>query len=111
MSAALELAAELGHERVLLVQEPAVGLRAVIAIHSTVLGPAVGGTRMRRYPSFDDAIEDALRLGRAMTLKNAYAGLSYGGGKAVIDADPRRRRAPPCSRRTVARSRSSAAAS
>ncbi len=88
MSAALDLAAELGHERVLVVQEPVVGLRAVIAIHSTALGPAVGGTRMRRYPSFDEAIEDALRLGRAMTLKNAYAGLPYGGGKAVIDADP-----------------------
>lgn len=94
MSAALELAAELGHERVLIVQAPGVGLRAVIAIHSTVLGPAVGGTRMRRYSSFDEAIEDALRLGRAMTLKNAYAGLHYGGGKAVIDADPTVEKSP-----------------
>ncbi|MCB9377449.1 MAG: Glu/Leu/Phe/Val dehydrogenase [Holophagales bacterium] len=94
MSRALELAAEHGHERVTLVQEPEVGLRAVLAIHSTALGPAVGGTRMRPYPSFDDAIVDALELSRAMTLKNAYAGLPYGGGKAVIFGEPLAEKTP-----------------
>lgn len=94
MSRALDLAAELGHERVVVVQEPEVGLRAVIAIHSTALGPAVGGTRMRRYASFDDALVDALALGRAMTYKNAYAGLPYGGGKAVIDGEPLAEKTP-----------------
>lgn len=89
-----DLAAELGHERLVLVQEPAVGLRAVIALHSSALGPAVGGTRMRRYPSFDAALEDALRLSHAMTAKCAYAGLAYGGGKAVIDGDPRVAKTP-----------------
>jgi leucine dehydrogenase len=89
-----DLAAELGHERVMLVQEPAVGLRAVIALHSSALGPAVGGTRMRRYPSFADAFEDALRLSHAMTAKCAYAGLAYGGGKAVIDGDPQVAKTP-----------------
>lgn len=89
-----ELAAELGHERVILVQEPAVGLRAVIALHSSALGPAVGGTRMRRYPSFDDAVRDALHLSQAMTAKCAYAGLDLGGGKAVIDGDPQIAKTP-----------------
>jgi len=87
---ALDLAAALGHERVLVIQDPASGLRAVVAIHSSVLGPAVGGTRMRAYPSFDDAVSDALHLSRAMTCKAAYAGLALGGAKAVIDADPGR---------------------
>lgn len=94
MSAPFELAAELGHERVILVQEPAVGLRAVIALHSSALGPAVGGTRMRRYATFDAAIEDALHLSHAMTAKCAYAGLAYGGGKAVIDGDPQFEKTP-----------------
>jgi len=88
MSAALELAAELGHEELILVRDRASGLRAVIAIHDTRLGPAVGGTRMRAYPSLDDAVADALRLSRAMTYKTALAGLACGGGKAVIVGDP-----------------------
>jgi leucine dehydrogenase len=87
---ALDLAAALGHERVLVLNEPECGLRAVVAIHSTALGPAVGGTRMRSYPRFDDAVADALRLARAMTYKAAYAGLAMGGAKAVIDTDPAR---------------------
>lgn len=91
---ALGLARELGHERVLIVQEPAVGLRAVIAIHDTTLGRAVGGTRMRTYASFDDAVEDALRLSHAMTSKAAFAGLPFGGGKAVIFGDPLRDKTP-----------------
>ncbi len=94
MSSVFDLARELGHERVLIVQEPAVGLRAVIAIHDTTLGGAVGGTRMRPYPSFDEAIEDALRLSHAMTSKAAFAGMPYGGGKAVIVGDPLRDKTP-----------------
>ncbi|HLI37191.1 MAG TPA: Glu/Leu/Phe/Val dehydrogenase dimerization domain-containing protein [Streptosporangiaceae bacterium] len=66
------------------------GLRAVIAIHSTALGPATGGTRMWTYPSEQDAIMDALRLARGMTYKYAAAGLDLGGGKAVIIGDPKR---------------------
>ena len=90
----LDLARELGHERVLIVQEPAVGLRAVIAIHDTTLGRAIGGTRMRRYLSFDDAVEDALRLSHAMTSKATFAGMPCGGGKAVIVGDPLRDKTP-----------------
>jgi len=89
-----DLARELGHERVLILQEPAVGLRAVIAIHDTTLGRAIGGTRMRRYAGFDDAVEDALRLSHAMTAKAAFAGMPCGGGKAVIVGDPLREKTP-----------------
>ena len=88
---ALDLAAELGHERVLVVQRPEVGLRAVVAIHDSTLGPAVGGTRLREYASFDAAVVDALGLSRAMTYKAAYAGMPLGGAKAVIDAPPARK--------------------
>jgi len=94
MTSFLDLARELGHERVLLIQEPAVGLRAVIAIHDTTLGGAVGGTRMRSYPAFAAAIEDALRLSCAMTSKAAFAEMPYGGGKAVICGDPLRDKTP-----------------
>lgn len=87
---ALDLAARLGHERLVVVHDRESGLRAAIALHSSVLGPSAGGTRMRPYPSFDEAVVDALRLARAMTCKAAYAGLPFGGAKAVIDADPRR---------------------
>jgi leucine dehydrogenase len=78
-----------GHESVVFCQDRASGLRAVIAIHSTTLGPALGGTRMRRYASEEEALADALRLSRAMSYKNAAAGLGLGGGKAVIIGDPR----------------------
>jgi leucine dehydrogenase len=87
---ALELAREMGHEEVILVQDAAAGLRAVIAIHDTTLGPAVGGTRMRLYPTLDEAMVDALRLSRAMTYKAALAEMPRGGGKAVIFGDPGR---------------------
>lgn len=86
----LRLFESLGHEQVVLVHDRAAGLRAVIAIHDTTLGVAVGGTRMRPYPSFDDAVTDALRLSRAMTYKAVMAGVARGGGKAVIVADPGR---------------------
>ena len=87
---ALDYAESAGHEEVHLLRDAASGLRAVIAVHDTTLGPAVGGTRMRLYPSFDDAVLDALRLARAMTYKSALAEMPYGGGKAVIFGDPGR---------------------
>jgi glutamate dehydrogenase/leucine dehydrogenase len=80
---------EHGHEQVVLVADAASGLRAVIAIHSTALGPALGGIRFWRYPSDEDALCDALALSEAMTWKAALAGLDQGGGKAVVlVADP-----------------------
>jgi len=87
---ALELARELGHQALHFVQDRESGLRAVVAIHDTTLGPATGGTRMRPYPTLDDAAVDALRLSRGMTYKAALAGLRCGGGKGVIVADPGR---------------------
>jgi len=87
---AMELARELGHEEVVCVSDREAGLRAVIAIHDTTLGPAVGGTRMRPYATLDEAITDALWLSRAMTYKAALAGIDRGGGKAVILGDPAR---------------------
>lgn len=73
------------HERVVLVQDADCGLQAVLAIHSTVLGPALGGLRIRRYErGLPEALDDALRLSRAMTLKASAAGLDLGGGKAVL---------------------------
>lgn len=72
------------HELVTLVRDPAAGYTGIIAVHSTALGPAVGGTRLWRYATLDDAVADALRLSRGMSFKNALAGLPFGGGKAVI---------------------------
>jgi valine dehydrogenase (NAD+) len=77
-----------GHEQVVHCQDGATGLRAIVAIHSTVLGPGLGGTRFYPYPDEEAALTDVLRLSRAMTYKNAAAGLDYGGGKAVIIGDP-----------------------
>jgi valine dehydrogenase (NAD+) len=79
-----------GHEQVVFCQDPPSGLRAIIAIYSTALGPALGGTRFYPYPSEDAALADALNLSRAMAYKNALAGLDHGGGKAVIIGDPAR---------------------
>jgi leucine dehydrogenase len=78
-----------GFKKVVLCQNQEVGLRAIIAIHSTDLGPATGGLRMWTYDAEEDAILDALRLARGMTYKYAAAGLNLGGGKAVIMGDPR----------------------
>jgi leucine dehydrogenase len=89
-SRALALLEEIGAEELVFVHDRASGLRAIVAIHDTTLGPAVGGTRMRRYPSLDDAAVDALRLARAMTYKAAMAGLDRGGAKGVIVGDPAR---------------------
>ncbi|GHD84789.1 Leu/Phe/Val dehydrogenase [Streptomyces naganishii] len=77
-----------GHEQVVLCQDRASGLKAVIAIHSTALGPALGGTRFYPYANEEDAVADALNLARGMSYKNAMAGLGHGGGKAVIIGDP-----------------------
>lgn len=79
-----------GHEEVVFCQDADSGLRAIIAVHSTLLGPALGGVRMWPYASTDEALQDVLRLAEAMTYKAAAAGLPLGGGKAVIIGDPRR---------------------
>lgn len=77
-----------GHEQVVFGNDPASGLRCIIAIHSTALGPALGGTRMYPYASEEEALVDVLRLSRGMTYKAACAGLDLGGGKGVIIGDP-----------------------
>jgi len=76
------------HEEVVTISDPATGLRAVIAIHSTVLGPGLGGVRCWDYRDPNEALRDALRLSRGMTYKNALAGLDMGGGKSVILGGP-----------------------
>ena len=76
------------HERVLFCRDEPTGLCAIIAIHSTALGPAAGGTRLWTYASDDDALYDVLRLSQSMSYKNAMAGLKFGGGKAVIMKTP-----------------------
>jgi leucine dehydrogenase len=79
-----------GHEEVVYFNDPSSGLRVIIAIHSTALGPALGGTRFYPYSSEEDALQDVLRLSRGMTYKAAAARLDLGGGKAVIIGDPKR---------------------
>jgi len=83
-----------GHENVVFCHDAASGLRAIIAIHDTRLGPALGGCRMWPYETADAALTDALRLSRGMTYKNALAGLDNGGGKAVIIGDPKTAKTP-----------------
>ncbi|MGC4376491.1 branched-chain amino acid dehydrogenase [Fictibacillus sp. Mic-4] len=78
------------YEQVVFCQDKQSGLKAIIAIHDTTLGPALGGTRMWTYDSEEAALEDALRLARGMTYKNAAAGLNLGGGKTVIIGDPKK---------------------
>ncbi|HEY0656558.1 MAG TPA: Glu/Leu/Phe/Val dehydrogenase dimerization domain-containing protein [Chryseosolibacter sp.] len=78
---------QLGHEQVVFCHDEATGLKAIIAIHNTVLGPALGGTRMWNYATEQEAITDVLRLSRGMTFKAAISGLNLGGGKAVIIGD------------------------
>ena len=84
-----------GHEQVVFCQDKQSGLRAIIAIYSTALGPALGGTRFYPYASEDDALHDVLDLSRGMAYKNALAGLDHGGGKAVIWGDPDRDKSEP----------------
>lgn len=93
--AALEVAAKLDHEEVVLLHDRESGLRGVVAIHDSTFGPGVGGTRMRLYPSFNDAVVDALRLSRAMTYKSTMVEMPYGGAKAVLVGDPSRDKSRP----------------
>ncbi|MBM3425853.1 MAG: Glu/Leu/Phe/Val dehydrogenase, partial [Bacteroidetes bacterium] len=76
------------HEQLVICHDEATGLKALIGIHNTVLGPALGGTRMWPYATEEEAIKDVLRLSRGMSFKNSLAGLNLGGGKAVILGDP-----------------------
>ena len=82
------------HEQVVFVSDDASGLKAIIAIHNSNLGPALGGCRMWPYASEDEAIRDVLRLSRGMTYKSALAGLKLGGGKSVIIGNPRTDKTP-----------------
>src|SRR5271155_2736388 len=83
-----------GHERVVFSHDPVTGLRAIIAVHSTTLGPAAGGCRLWPYASTAEALADVLRLSRGMSYKNALAGLRFGGGKAVIIGETRKGKTP-----------------
>src|SRR5665811_1506128 len=78
----------LGHEQVAFCHDEATGLRAIISIYTTALGPALGGTRFYPYATEQAALQDVLRLSRAMAYKNALGGLDHGGGKGVIIGDP-----------------------
>ncbi|MDC0337960.1 leucine dehydrogenase [Flavobacteriales bacterium] len=89
----------MGHEQVLFCQDREVGLKAIIAIHNTVCGPSLGGTRMWNYASDEEALQDVLRLSRGMTYKNAISGLDLGGGKAVIIGDSRKDKSEALMRR------------
>lgn len=82
------------HEQVVFCNDPSTGLRAIIAIHNTTLGPALGGCRMQPYSSVDEALEDVLRLSKGMTYKCAAADVDFGGGKAVIIGDPKTDKTP-----------------
>jgi len=83
-----------GYEKVVKVTDKTVGLTAVIAIHNTTLGPALGGIRIQPYATFEAALEDALRLSKGMTYKAAVAEVGFGGGKSVIIADPKKDKTP-----------------
>ena len=76
-----------GHEEVVFCHDKDTGLKAIIAIHNTTIGPALGGCRMWTYETDEDALKDVLRLSRGMSYKAAIAGLNLGGGKAVIIGD------------------------
>lgn len=85
-----ELSGTFEHEHVVRCADDESGLRSIIALHSTRLGPGLGGTRFFPFPTEDDALADVLKLSRAMSYKSAAAGLDFGGGKAVVIGDPRR---------------------
>ncbi len=85
-----EVISETKHEQIVFCHNEDAGLRAIIAIHNTILGPALGGTRMWPYATEEEALRDVLRLSRGMTYKAAVSGLNLGGGKAVIIGDPRK---------------------
>lgn len=79
---------QLGHEQIVFCQDKETGLKSIIAIHNTTLGPALGGTRFYNYKNEADALRDVLRLSRGMSYKNSISGIHLGGGKAVIIGDP-----------------------
>ena len=81
-----------GHEEVVYCNDKGTGLKAIIAIHSTTIGPALGGCRMWNYETERDALNDVLRLSRGMSYKAAIAGLNLGGGKAVIIGDSKKKK-------------------
>jgi len=87
------------HEQLLFCNDNATGLKAIIAVHNTILGPALGGTRMWNYANELEALTDVLRLSRGMTYKNAISGLNLGGGKAVIIGDSRKNKSEALFRR------------
>jgi leucine dehydrogenase len=87
------------HEQVVFCQDRSTGLKAIIAVHNTVLGPSLGGTRMWMYKSEEEALKDVLRLSRGMTYKSSLAGLNLGGGKAVIIGDARQHKSEALFRR------------
>lgn len=88
-----------GHEQVVFCHDKDTGLKAIIGIHNTVLGPALGGTRMWNYINEWEALNDVLRLSRGMTYKNSISGLNLGGGKAVIIGDAKTQKTPELMRR------------
>jgi len=83
-----------GYEQVVKVTDSKAGLQAIIAIHDTTLGPALGGIRIQPYATFKDALQDALRLSQGMTYKSAVTDVGFGGGKSVIIADPKKQKTP-----------------
>jgi glutamate dehydrogenase/leucine dehydrogenase len=98
-----DMIAARGHEQVVFFADAAVGLRGIIAVHSTALGPSLGGVRFRHYASERDALVDVLRLSEAMSLKAAMAGLDQGGGKAVVMLDDPRAPRPEAFLRALGR--------
>lgn len=91
-SSILDQLGQSGHKKVVFCNDPSTGLKAIIAIHDTTLGPALGGVRMWSYSSESEALEDVLRLSKGMTYKTAITGLNLGGGAAVIIGDSRRQK-------------------
>ena len=89
MLSVMDQMSSMDHEQVLFCQDKATGLKAIIAVHNTVLGPSLGGTRMWEYKTESEALTDVLRLSRGMTYKSSLAGLNLGGGKAVIIGNSR----------------------
>jgi len=95
----VERMSEYNHEQLLFCNDNATGLKAIIAVHNTNLGPALGGTRMWQYNNELEALNDVLRLSRGMTYKNSISGLNLGGGKAVIIGDSRKQKSEALFRR------------
>ena len=79
-----------GYEKIIRATQKNVGLDAIICIHNTAMGPALGGTRIYPYPTFESALNDAMRLAKGMTYKSALAECGWGGGKSVINLDPKK---------------------